>query len=56
MRLSPPIQATFSLSLLLGLLALAGRFAGVSFLEPYSFLLLLAAYLVLLAGNLFKGL
>lgn len=56
MRLSPPTNATFSLSLILGLLALAGRFAGISIIEPYSFLLLLAAYVALLAGNLFKGL
>jgi hypothetical protein len=56
MRLSPPTNSTFFLSLVLVLAALAGQFAGVEVVQPYSFWLLAAGYVVLFLGNLLKGL
>ena len=56
MKLSRPTNTTFLLSLILFIAALAGRFAGLAIAAQFSYELLLAAYLVLLLGNLLKGL
>lgn len=55
MRLSPPTKAVFFLSILLAILSLAGRFAGLPILSTYAYALMLAAYLLLFLGSLFRG-
>jgi hypothetical protein len=55
--LSPPSRAIFSLSVLLAILALFVRYAHASIpiVSSYTFETLLIAFLLLLAGNLFRG-
>ena len=59
--LTPPKQLTFTLSVLLAVAAIIVRslvYAGVQmppFFPTGGFLILLAAYLVLVFGNLFEG-
>ena len=55
MKLSAPTQPIFLISALLFILALVGHFAHVPMLSVYQFWLALAAYVVLAAGNLLKG-
>ena len=60
LTLSPPRQVTFIISVVLAIVAVVARYlayTGVQmppFLPPGD-LLLVIAYLVLVAGNLFKG-
>jgi hypothetical protein len=56
-RLSPPTQVVFFLSLLLAVLALLAQYAAVSIpvVSGHTFETLLLAFLLLLAGNLFRG-
>jgi hypothetical protein len=56
--LTPPSRAIFILSLFLALLALLVRYAHVHVpvVSNYTFETLLVAFLLLLAGNLFRGL
>ena len=55
--LSPPSRAVFVISVFLALLALLVRYAHVAIpvVTTYTFETLLTAFLLLLAGNLFKG-
>jgi len=55
--LTPPTQAVFFISVLLALLALLVRYAGVAIpvVSEYTFETLLVAFLLLLAGNMFRG-
>ena len=55
--LTPPSRAVFFISVLLAVLALLVRYAHVAIpvVTNYSFETLLIAFLLLLAGNLFKG-
>lgn len=55
--LTPPTRAVFFLAVLLALLALLVRYAhaAIPVVSTYSFETLLAAFLLLLAGNLFRG-
>ena len=55
--LTPPSRAVFFLSVLLAVLALLVRYAHVTipWVSSHSFETLLIGFLVLLAGNLFKG-
>jgi hypothetical protein len=55
--LTPPSRAVFVLSVFLALLALLVRYAHVAVpvVSTYTFETLLAAFLLLLAGNLFRG-
>ena len=55
--LSPPTRPTFFIAVLLALLALLVRYAHVNIpvVSEYTFETLLIAFLVLLAGNLWKG-
>ena len=57
MGLSPLSQAAFFLSVLLAVLALLVRYAhvGIPLVSGYSFETLLVAFLLLLAGNMFRG-
>jgi hypothetical protein len=55
-RLTPPSRAVFIISVFLALLALLVRYAHVVIpVVTYTFETLLTAFLLLLAGNLFKG-
>jgi len=56
--LTPPTRLTFILSVVLVILALLVRYAHVSVpvVRAHEFETLLMGYLVLLAGNLFRGL
>ncbi|MEZ5828008.1 MAG: hypothetical protein R3D30_05115 [Hyphomicrobiales bacterium] len=55
--LTPPTQAVFFISVLLALLALLVRYAGVAIpvVSEYTFETLLVAFLLLLAGNMFRN-
>jgi len=56
-NLSPPSQVTFILSVLLAVLALLVRYADVAVpvVSGYSFETMLVAFLLPLAGVLFRG-
>jgi len=55
--LTPPSRAVFVISLFLAILALLVRYADVAIpvVSTHTFETLLVAFLLLLAGNLFKG-
>ncbi|MDQ1119696.1 MULTISPECIES: hypothetical protein [Pseudoxanthomonas] len=55
-NLSPPTSGMFFLSLLLGGLGVAAKLHYIPALVPYAFWLVCAGLVVLLIGNLFKGL
>lgn len=55
LRLSAPMHMTFYISVALFVLALIGHFFVVQYLSLYQFWFALAAYIVLAAGNLLKG-
>lgn len=57
MSLTPPTQVTFILSVLLAVLALLARYADASIpvVSGNSFETMLVAFLLLLAGVLFRG-
>ena len=56
--LTPPTQIVFFLSVLLAILALLVRYAHVAIpvVSDYTFETLLLAFLLLVAGNMFRGL
>jgi predicted tellurium resistance membrane protein TerC len=56
-RLSPPTQAVFIISLVLAILALLAQYTAVTIpvVSSHTFETLLLAFLLLLAGNLFRG-
>jgi hypothetical protein len=56
MRLTPPKQVTFWISVLLGVLAVLGKFANLPVLSGNEFWFLLIGFIVLAAGNLSSGL
>ena len=55
--LTPPSRAVFFISVLLAVLALLVRYAHIAIpvVSHYTFETLLVGFLLLLAGNLFKG-
>jgi hypothetical protein len=55
--LTPPTRAVFLISVFLALLTLLVRYAHVAIpvVSTYTFETLLVAFLLLLAGNLFRG-
>jgi hypothetical protein len=55
--LTPPSRAVFVISVFLALLAILVRYAHVAIpvVSNYTFETLLTAFLLLLAGNLFRG-
>ena len=57
MSLTPPAQVTFILSVLLAVLALLVKYASASIpvVSGHSFETMLVAFLLLLAGVLFRG-
>lgn len=56
MNLSAPTMPIFLISLVLAILALIGQFASIAFVSPNAFWIAIIAYVVLMAGNLAKGL
>ena len=57
MNLTPPSHVTFLLAALLAVMALLAHYAhvGIPIVSMHSFETLLAAFLLLLAGNLLRG-
>jgi hypothetical protein len=55
MNLSPPTTLVFVISIILAALAIIGQFAHIPFVTEHGVWVAIAGYLVLLAGNLFRG-
>ena len=55
MKLSAPTQAVFWLAVIIALLALTGSFVTIPYLTAYGFWILLVGFIVLMAGNMMKG-
>jgi hypothetical protein len=55
-KLTPPKQITFWISLILGVLGLLGKIVSLGFLSTFAFWLVLAALVLLVLALLFKGL
>jgi len=55
MNLSAPKGTTFMLDLLVAILALVSNFVVLPVISAYAFWLLLLAFIILMAGVLFKG-
>ncbi len=56
MNLSAPSDVVFLLSVLLAILAVVAAYVAVPDVSAYAFEVAIFAYLVLVAGNLLKGL
>ncbi len=56
LNLSAPTVPVFWVSVALAVLALIGHFASAGVLTTHGFWIAILAYVVLLIGNLFKGL
>lgn len=56
MNLSAPTMPVFLISLILAILALLGVFVAIPFVTPNAFWIAIIAYIVLMVGNLAKGL
>jgi hypothetical protein len=54
-RLSAPTMPVFLVSIVLAILALVGHITPAGILTTQKFWIAIAAYVVLLIGNLFKG-
>ena len=54
-KLSAPTVPVFIIALILAILALIGQFGSVPMLSTYQFWLAIAAWAVLTAGTLLKG-
>jgi hypothetical protein len=55
MRLSPPKQITFYISVVLAALGVLGELVTISFLSDYSIWFVVVGYVVLALGNLLSG-
>ncbi len=56
MNLSAPTTAIFVISLILAVLAILGTFVAIPLISPNAFWVAIVAYVVLMVGNLAKGL
>jgi hypothetical protein len=56
MNLSAPTTAVFVISLILAVLAVLGFFVQIPLISPNGFWVAIIAYIVLMVGNLAKGL
>lgn len=56
MNLSAPTIPVFVVSLILAVLAILGAFAAIPLISPNAFWVAILAYIVLMVGNLAKGL
>jgi hypothetical protein len=55
MNLTPPSTAVFVVSVILAALALIGKFVPIPFITENGFWVAIVAYIVLVVGNLFRG-
>jgi hypothetical protein len=53
---SSPKKITWALGLVLGILGILGHYVHIDMLSEYSFVLLLAGFIILAAGTTFKEL
>jgi hypothetical protein len=56
MNLSPPTTAVFIISVVLAVLAIIGTVVAIPFISGNAFWVAIIAYIILAAGNLFRGL
>jgi hypothetical protein len=56
MKLTPPKNITFWISVILVVAGLLGYLKVLAFLSPFAFWLVLAGFVLLFLGNLVKGL
>lgn len=56
MKLSPPKQVTFYVSVILAVLGVLGRFVALPIVSAYSFWILLVAFVLLALANMSVGL
>ncbi len=56
MKLTPPTQNVFYISVVLAVVGILGSFISIPFVSGYAFLFVVVAYLVLFLGNTMKGL
>ncbi|MEM8863550.1 MAG: hypothetical protein AAGD96_35025 [Chloroflexota bacterium] len=55
MKLSAPTQPIFLIAVALAVLAIVGSIVTVPYLTAYGFWILLAAFVILVLGNIMKG-
>ena len=55
MNLSPPTTAVFIISVVLAVLAIIGTFVAIPVISANAFWVAIIAYIILAAGNLFRG-
>jgi hypothetical protein len=56
MKLSPPKQVTFYVSVILAVLGVLGKFVALPIVSAYSFWILLIGFVLLALGNMSVGL
>jgi len=56
MKLSPPTNLVFWISVVLGVLGVLGQFGVIGALAPFAFWFVLVGMILLVLGNLLKGL
>lgn len=55
MKLSPPTQVVFGISIVLAIIAVMSMFVRIAQVTPNAFWVLFVAYLILVIGCLFRG-
>jgi len=55
MNLTPPSTAVFLISAILAVLAIIGHYAKIPFISDHGFWVVVAAFVLLAVGNLFRG-
>jgi len=55
MNLSPPTTAVFIISVVLAVLAIIGTFVAIPVISANAFWVAIIAYIILVVGNLFRG-
>jgi phosphatidylglycerophosphate synthase len=56
MKLSPPKQITFWVSVVIALVAVVASFVAIPFLSPFAFWIAILAFVLLALANLLDGL
>lgn len=55
MQLSAPTQLVFFVSLILAILAVIGQFTPIPYITEHGFWVAIVAYVVLMLGNILRG-
>lgn len=55
MSLSPPTTVVFVVSIILAALAIIGQYVAIPFISEHGFWVAVVAYVILAAGNIFRG-